>query len=220
MSDKIENGAVPYGTAPIADAGSIPFPAYRGDEPYIFVSYAHADSPRVFEEIKRFRDAGYNVWYDEGIAPGMGWSDEIANALSGCAAFVVMLTPVSAPRENVNNEIEYALDEQKPFLAIHLEPTELTPGQRLRMGRKQAILRYRMSEEEYQRKIEEAFSGFGIGKNSVADEAPPAKEEKADAKEITIEALDKMVENYLRKLGGGKVATYRREDDESSEKEN
>lgn len=27
-----------------------PFPAYKGDEPYIFVSYAHADEDMVYPE--------------------------------------------------------------------------------------------------------------------------------------------------------------------------
>ena len=86
----------------VPGVGRLPYPAYRGKEPYIFVSYAHRDSPRVFEEIKRFNDAGFHVWYDEGIAPGNEWSDAIAEALSDCAVFVVMLTPTSAPRPIVN----------------------------------------------------------------------------------------------------------------------
>ena len=43
-----------------------PFPAYKGDEPYVFVSYAHDDSSRVYPEITRLRDQGFNIWYDEG----------------------------------------------------------------------------------------------------------------------------------------------------------
>ena len=125
----------------VPGVGRLPYPAYRGKEPYIFVSYAHRDSPRVFEEIKRFNDAGFHVWYDEGIAPGNEWSDAIAEALSACAVFVVMLTPTSAPRPNVLNEIDYALNENKPFLAIYLEETQLTPGLKLRISRMQAILK-------------------------------------------------------------------------------
>jgi hypothetical protein len=146
----------------VPGVGRLPYPAYRGKEPYIFVSYAHVDSPRVFEEIKRFNDAGFHVWYDEGIAPGNEWSDAIAEALSDCAVFVVMLSQTSAPRENVLNEIDYALNEKKPFLAIYLEETQLTPGMKLRISRKQAILKYNMSEEEYEFKFVEAFTRFGL----------------------------------------------------------
>ena len=150
--------------------GRMPCPAYRGKEPYIFVSYAHLDSPRVFPEIVRFNQAGFHVWYDEGIAPGNEWSDAIAEALSDCAVFVVMLSQTSAPRENVLNEIDYALNEKKPFLAIYLEETQLTPGMKLRISRKQAILKYNMSEEEYEFKFVEAFTRFGLPYKASANE--------------------------------------------------
>ena len=162
MND-IKQNAEPLQTKLVPGVGRLPYPAYRGEEPYVFVSYAHRDSDRVFAEIKRFNEAGFHVWYDEGIAPGNEWSDEIAEALSKCAVFVVMLTPTSAPRENVLNEISYALEEGKPFLAIYLEETELPPGLKLRISRRQAILKYNMTDEEYEYKYVEAFTRFGKG---------------------------------------------------------
>ncbi len=51
-----------------------PFPAYKGDEPYIFVSYAHADDEIVYPEIQWLHDQGFNIWYDDGIDPGSTWS--------------------------------------------------------------------------------------------------------------------------------------------------
>lgn len=147
--------------------GRLPYPAYRGTEPYVFVSYAHLDQKSVFAEIKRFNEAGFHVWYDEGIAPGNEWSDEIAEALSKCTVFVVMLTSISAPREAVLNEISFALDEGKPLLAIYLEDTKLPPGLRLRISRKQAILKYNMAEEEYEFKYIEAFTRFGLKQTNV-----------------------------------------------------
>ena len=76
-------------TTLVPGVGRMPYPAYRGREPYIFVSYAHADSVRVFREIARLNEDGYHVWYDEGIAPGNEWTDEIAEALANCSAFIV-----------------------------------------------------------------------------------------------------------------------------------
>lgn len=195
--------------------GRLPYPAYRGSEPYVFVSYAHADSEKVFAEIKRFNEAGFNVWYDEGIAPGNEWTDEIANALERCSVFAVMLTPISAPRENVLNEINFALDEKKPFLAIHLEETELRSGLRLRIGSKQAILKYNMSDEEYEYKYTEAFTRMGLQKKPLADlsdegEKPVSiaeldelvagfigKNEKKEPEAPSIEELDKLVAGFL-----------------------
>lgn len=158
----------------VPGVGRLPYPAYRGNDPYIFVSYAHLDSERVFAEIKRFNEAGFHVWYDEGIAPGNEWSDAIAEALSKASVFVVMLTPTSAPRENVLNEIDFALNEHKPFLAIHLDETTLPPGLKLRISRKQAILKYNMSEEEYEYKYIEAFTRFGLVRSNTQTSVPSA----------------------------------------------
>ena len=157
----------------VPGVGRLPYPSYRGKGPYVFISYAHDDKDRVFREIRRFNEAGFHVWYDEGIAPGNEWSDEIAAALSNCSVFVVMLTPVSAPREAVLNEISFALDEGKPVLAIYLEDTKLPPGLRLRISRKQAILKYNMTDEEYEFKYTEAFMRFGLRREETI---PPAAE--------------------------------------------
>ena len=164
----------------VPGVGRLPYPAYRGNEPYVFVSYARMDSERVLAEIKRFNEAGFHVWYDEGIAPGNEWSDAIAEALSNCTVFVVMLTPTSAPRENVLNEIDYALNDQKPFLAIHLDETTLPPGLKLRISRKQAILKYLMTDEEYEYKFIEAFTRFGLKRNEA--ETPSVKAETPSVK--------------------------------------
>ena len=164
----------------VPGVGRLPYPAYRGKEPYVFISYARLDSERVLAEIKRFNEAGFHVWYDEGIAPGNEWSDAIAEALSNCTVFVVMLTPTSAPRENVLNEIDYALNDQKPFLAIHLDETTLPPGLKLRISRKQAILKYLMTDEEYEYKFIEAFTRFGLKRNEA--ETPSVKAETPSVK--------------------------------------
>ena len=183
----------------VPGVGRLPYPAYRGNEPYVFVSYAHKDKDIVFPEIKRFNDAGFHVWYDEGISPGNEWSDEIAEALTKCTIFVVMLTPTSAPRESVLNEISFALDEGKPLLAIYLEDTELPPGLRLRISRKQAILKYNMTDEEYDFKYIEAFLRFGL-KRGDAQSVPAKANVEPAAKPgdgVTIKQLDELVKNYL-----------------------
>ena len=177
----------------VPGVGRLPYPAYRGTEPYVFISYARLDKDKVYEEIKRFNDAGYNVWYDEGITPGNEWSDAIAEALAKCAVFVVMLTPTSAPREAVLNEISFALDEGKPFLAIYLEETELPPGLRLRISRKQAILKYNMTDEEYEFKYIEAFTGFGLKQEKVH----PVNTPETLDDEVSIGKLDELAKSFL-----------------------
>ena len=138
----------------------LPFPAYQGDDPYIFASYAHTDSNRVFPEIGRWNSQGYRIWYDEGIVPGNEWPEEVANALDKCSTFVVFISPNSVLSRNVKNEINFALNEGKTFIAVHIEETQLPPGLRLRMGDIQAIMKYRLSEQMYQRQVERALASL------------------------------------------------------------
>ncbi len=126
-----------------------PFPAYSGDEPYVFVSYTHADAARVYPEIQWLHDQGFNVWYDEGIEPGTVWRDELARAIDGAALFLFYVTPTSVERPHCLREVGYAVDHEFPFLAIHLEPTDLDPGTELTLSSIQAILKYDTPERAY-----------------------------------------------------------------------
>ena len=135
----------------------LPFEAYTGKEPYIFVSYAHTDGIAVFNEITELHKRGYRIWYDEGIDPGNEWPEEIAKALDQSACFLVFISAAAVQSKNVRNEINFALNKRKTFLAIYLEEVKLPPGLELIMGSTQAILKWRMTNEHYWRKIEKTL---------------------------------------------------------------
>ena len=146
----------------VPGVGRIPFPAYHGTEPYIFISYAHLDHELVFPLIKEFHDRGYRVWYDEGIAPGNEWTADIAKALKNCSLIVAMITPNSVASGNCKNEINFAIAKKIPFIAIHLQETTLPDDLELQIGTKQAILKYNMTQEEFLYKYTKAFARFGL----------------------------------------------------------
>jgi len=130
-----------------------PFEAYDGEDPYLFISYSHQDAHLVYPEIIQLHESGYNIWYDEGVAASNEWPEEIANAVLGCSVFICFVSPRATESINCRNEINLALNENKPFLAIHLEQTELPPGLRLRMGDLQAILKDKIPADRYFAKI-------------------------------------------------------------------
>ncbi|MFX1250428.1 MAG: leucine-rich repeat domain-containing protein [Promethearchaeota archaeon] len=125
----------------------IPFEAYRGSEPYIFVSYAHKDSRVVYTEIKRLYDAGYRIWYDEGIPLTTEWPAEIQIAIDNCAFFLVFISPDAVESENVRNEINYAKTKKKKVLAIFIKEAELKHGLGIQIGSRQAIMKYQLSDD-------------------------------------------------------------------------
>jgi hypothetical protein len=147
----------------------LPFYAYKGDKPYIFISYSHRDSEKVFSIIRKFNDSGYRIWYDEGIDPGNEWPEEIGTALSACALFVVFISPRSAISENVRNEINFALAKKLPVIVIHLEETELTAGMQLQIGAKQAIMKYNMTDEAFYYKCDKSFERIGLTREEVVE---------------------------------------------------
>ena len=135
----------------------LPFDAYAGEEPFVFVSYAHKDGHLVYPEIKALHESGVRIWFDGGIDPGNEWPEDIGKALLKAQMFLVFITPSSVESQNVRNEINFAINKKKPFLAVHLQETQLPVGLELRMGDIQAILKYRMTEENYTKKLLSRF---------------------------------------------------------------
>lgn len=128
-------------------------PAYKGKEPYIFVSYAHRDAELVYDIIEKIDLSGFRVWYDEGIDPGNEWGREIANAILGCKVFIVFISNQSIASDNVLDEINMASEEGKIIAPIYIEDVVLPPELKLKLSRKQAIMQFRMNEENFLRKL-------------------------------------------------------------------
>ena len=130
------------------------FRPYEGDEPFIFISYAHKNSDQVFPILEKMDAAGYRVWYDDGIAPGSEWPEYIAEHLNRCSVVVAFVSQASIDSPNCRREITYALSKQKPFLGVILEKTQMSPGMELQLAAQQCILRYNYrTENEFLSKL-------------------------------------------------------------------
>lgn len=132
--------------------------AYRGDEPFAFISYSHDDSEAVFAEMDTLSAEGLRFKYDEGIHPGSAWDDEIGEAIMKCSVFVFFATGRSVTSKNCRQEIALAVDYDRPVIAVHLEDVELPPGLKLSLGNRQAIVRARFDEARYRERLISAIS--------------------------------------------------------------
>jgi hypothetical protein len=141
-----------------------PFEAYKGTDPYIFVSYSHKDSDKVFPIISEFHKVGFPIWYDEGIDPGNEWPKEIATALLNCSLFIVFISASAAASKNVVREINFALKKDKHFIPIWLEETTLDPGLDMQITSNQGINRFNMEPENFYRQCQKSFEAFKIKK--------------------------------------------------------
>lgn len=122
--------------------------AYEGSEDYIFVSYAHNDRERVFDVLHELEKNGYRFWYDEGIAPGTEWAEDIARHLQDSSAVMAFITETSVNSDNCRREITYALAKNKPVIGIILEKTEMSAGLELQLSAQQNVIRYNYSTYE------------------------------------------------------------------------
>ena len=159
MENEIKSKLVP-------GIGRVPFPAYRGQGRYIFVSYAHADKELVFPEIIRFQEMGYNIWYDEEITPGNEWKHHITDRLMHCDLFIIFITNRSANSKNCRKEFYCALNNNKHVIPFYLEDfdtVEIDDEWKGDLSEIQGILMTTYDDEEaYIFKFTEAFRNFGF----------------------------------------------------------
>jgi len=122
--------------------------AYRGNEPYIFVSYSHRDSDSVRDIIERMQIDTYRVWFDDGIDPGTEWDENIAQHIEGCGYFIAFISNNYLGSENCKDELNYARDLGKKRLLVYLEQVKLPSGMAMRMNRMQYISKYVYPSED------------------------------------------------------------------------
>ncbi len=163
----------------------MPHPAYKGDGPYVFVSYSHQDKETVYAEIGWLQDQGINIWYDEGIEGGDEWTETLATAITDCATFLFFITANSIDSEHCRRELTFANHREVPVVAVFLEAEELPPGLSLALGNRQVINKYQLSEETYQNQLYARLSVGGHAGNfeiTAPRSAPTEADGKAPAK--------------------------------------
>ncbi len=120
---------------------------------YVFVCYAHDERDVVLEQIAWLREQGFDVWYDEAIAAGSRWSEDLARAVDGCAAFLYFLSPRSVSSRYCLDEVHFALECGRPIVPVELTQVTLTPGLKLSLGGTHRLFMHRMGAAEFRREL-------------------------------------------------------------------
>lgn len=103
------------------DAEPVSFEPYNGDEPFIFVSYAHNDEEVVGEIINGLIARGYRVWYDVGIETAAEWDDVIEKYIDKASLFLAFLSPGFTASKYCRFETKYAITNfEKQYLGVYL----------------------------------------------------------------------------------------------------
>jgi TolB-like protein len=143
--------------------------AYTGAGPYIFVSYAHDDVASVEPELVRLTDAGFNVWYDEGIMPGSSWRQELADQIAKASLFLFFVTPRSVASPNCQKEVHFAIEQGIPLMVVYLSETQMSTGMQLALSDIQAIMKHQLAQDDYVRKL---ISGVSAHLSPVVGDTP------------------------------------------------
>jgi predicted ATPase len=149
-----------------------PEPSYVGDQPFFFVSYGHADSDLVYAEMRWLQEAGFNLWYDEGIHVGSVWRKAIADALMAAAGMLFVATKSSVESDHCLKELSFVLDEGKPVFVVQLDDTKLPGLLRLSLADRQMLRRAEFDENTYRAKLIQALSTVAKPAGRPAAEAP------------------------------------------------
>ena len=129
------------------------FHPYEGDMPYVFISYAHADSAQVMEVLENMQARSCRIWYDEGIEVGSEWPECIAGHLAGAGLMIAFISNAYMRSDNCRREMHFALSKKIKIINVFLEDTRMTPGMEMQIGNIFALMKQNMGEEEFFRKL-------------------------------------------------------------------
>lgn len=182
------------------------FKPYEGDKPYIFISYAHADSDAVMSVVTHMHDRGYRIWYDEGIEVGSEWPECIASHLTGAQLVIAFISNSYMRSDNCRREMHYALSKRLRIINVFIENTDMTPGMEMQIGSIFALMRHNMSDEEFYGKLysaplldAELFAEGGAPAEAQLPEPPKAAPAPAPKPEKPRESNEKPPETEHRR---------------------
>lgn len=155
------------------------FKPYEGNEPYIFVSYAHANDTDVLGVISDMHHRGYRIWYDEGIEVGSEWQECIASHLAGAHLMIAFISNAYMRSDNCRREMHYALSKRIKTICVFLESTEMSPGMEMQIGNIFALMKYSMTEEYFYDRLYSAplLNSESFASNE-AEEKKPEKQKR------------------------------------------
>lgn len=113
--------------------------AYRGDEPFVFVSYAHADDKLAYPLIAGLQERGLRIWFDDGMDIGDLWDEVLAKRVKQCTAMLCLVSTRFTDSNNCLDEIHNAKEQKKELLILHLEDEVLPEIFQFRYSRFHAL---------------------------------------------------------------------------------
>ncbi len=104
------------------------FEAYTGKEPYLFVSYSHRDTAKVYPILDALYDRKYRMWYDESCETGNDFRDELRHRIEKCEAVILFVSKASMSSPFCGMEVIVARENKKRLYPIYLDSSTVPPA--------------------------------------------------------------------------------------------
>ncbi len=104
------------------------FDAYTGNEPYLFISYSHRDTEKVYPILDELYDAKFRIWYDESCETGNDFRNELRERIRKCDGIILFVSQYSMNSPFCGMEILVAHEYQKRIYPIYLDEAPVPPA--------------------------------------------------------------------------------------------
>lgn len=119
--------------------------AYKGDKPYIFISFISDDGERVLPVLQKLQKQGFRLWFDQSI----GTSELTAKKLKEAEGVIIFLSKAAVRSADCSRDITLAIEKENDPLIIYLEDVQLSTGMQFQLnGIAELSLKDLSSDEE------------------------------------------------------------------------
>jgi hypothetical protein len=123
---------------PIAGAGGAS--ASAGEGPFLFISYARADSGLVYPLVEQLARQRVSVWIDRKLIGGEDWISELEARLINCSGVLAVVSPSFTSSKYCVRELHFADALGRPIIPVFLSTVELKGGANFILHRIQRIM--------------------------------------------------------------------------------
>ena len=132
------------------------FDPYNGKNPYLFVSYSHADNDMVNDVMNKLDEQKYRLWYDAALEVGNDFREELVEKIQNCGAVVFFISAHSFSSKYYAMEIINAFKYDKKIYPIFLEEATIPDQLQLILGNLHHV-RYYTNPEKILHELENAL---------------------------------------------------------------
>ncbi len=135
---------------------------YKGNDPYIFVSYSRKDTDTVMPILNKLNQMGCRIWYDKGIKGGENWMTTLAMKIRGCSQYLLFSSENSVKSVWTKREARKATKaEDIDILTVRMDNARFDEGIEWVLDDYQQLF---LNDEDFEKGLFESISEDVIDK--------------------------------------------------------